>query len=171
MHEETFDAHTAARRFWQQELLSREDRAVIVDDLLAQLSADAGAESRLGRRPGIGGDYLFLVRGRGVLEQLDSKGATLKLEASDARVTVKTGPLFGNALRDVTGTFDLAAHTSIDANALSSALNLIAETEAQPPLRQMATGSHVKFVGVGVLENRDGGKKLKVTPIRVELSE
>jgi Predicted periplasmic lipoprotein (DUF2291) len=168
---EAFDAKSEARRFWTEALLAKAGRAVAANELLSQLNADPDAESRLGRRPGIGGNYIYLVRGTGTLEQLDSKGATLKLAGADSKVVLKVGPLFGNALRDSTGTFDLAARTSIEANALSAALNQIAETEVQPVVKRLTPGAIVNFSGVGVVERREGTQQLKVIPVAVELTE
>lgn len=164
-----FDAGAAARQMWEQGIPAASARAVDANELAAALAADPGAAARFGQRTGLGGKFYFFVRGTGRVSNIDSAGVHLKIEVPHAEVLLKTGPVFGNAMRDAPGLFDINAHSSFDANALSTELNRIAETRVQPGLLAIASpGKKVQFTGCGEASEVNGQVLLKLIAITVE---
>lgn len=169
---EPFNAESAAATFWAEQLIPAVDRATDATVLLKASSSDAAAAAQqYGRRTGLGGPELYFLRGEAKVATVDRKGVWLAMEpATDLRMVLLTGPIFGNALRDCTGLLDLKDYSSFDFNALSSELNRLAETRVQPMLRERAViGATVQFVGCAEDGgNSDESRVLRVAPIKVE---
>lgn len=164
-----FDAAAAARKMWEQEIPAVSARAIDANELVASLAADPDAAARLGRRIGLGGKVYFFVRGTGRVSSVDSAGVHLSIAVPRAEVLLKTGPVFGNALRDAPGLFDINARSTFDANALSAELNHIAETSVQPGLLGLASpGKNVRFTGCGEASEANGVVVLKLIAITAE---
>jgi predicted lipoprotein len=92
--------------------------------------------------------------------------------ATAAEIVLPTGPLFGNAVRDGTGLLNVNDYpNSQDFNAVSEALNHLAETGVLPKLRAQAkVGSIVRFTGcVEVNDESSDLKPLRVIPISAEI--
>ena len=164
-----FESAAAARQMWEQGIPAVSERAVEVNELAAALAADPGAAARFGKQVGLGGKFYFFVRGAGRVGAIDSAGVHLSIDVPRAEVVLRTGPVFGNALRDAPGLFDINAHSSFDANALSTELNRIAETNVQPALLAIASpGKELFFTACGEASHANGAVTLKLIAISVE---
>ncbi len=169
---EPFNAETAAATFWAERLVLAGGAATDADIFVKASSNDAtGAARQYGRHTGLGGPDLYFLRGEAKVSAIDRKGVWLATQpAANVQMVLLTGPIFGNALRDCTGLLDLKDYSSFDFNALSSELNLLAETRVQPILRERAViGATVQFVGCAEDGGMsDGSRVLRVVPIKVE---
>jgi hypothetical protein len=161
-----------AERFWNEKLLSAGVPRVEAAGVVAALVQDpALAAEKYGRRAGVGGKTFFLVSGTGRVASIDHTGAWIDVGAADTpRVLLLTGPVFGNALRDVTGLLNLSDYSSVDFNSLSTQLNLLCETRAQPALRRARAGASISFLAAGEIDDASQAVPvLRLAPIRVEV--
>jgi predicted lipoprotein len=164
-----FDAPRAAADFWRKHIARAGEGAVDLADLAAILAAGGG--EKLGRRTSVGSEPVFVVKGSGRVVATDPRSVRLAIEGSEAQVSLRVGPVFGNVLRDAFESAEVAALSSFDANALSGEINKIAETTIQPRLVAVAkTGQRLSFVGGAQRrDTRDGGMAFVVVPVAVEV--
>ena len=161
-----------AERFWNEKLLSPGVPTVEVQPLVAALVQDpALAAEKYGRRAGVGAKTFFLVSGAGRVASIDHAGAWIDVGAAGIpRVLLLTGPVFGNALRDVTGLLNLSDYSAVDFNSLSTQLNHLCETRAQPALHRDGVGASISFLAAGEIDDASQAVPvLRLTPIRVEV--
>jgi len=164
-----FDAAAVATRMWAELVSTANAEAIDSAKLAAALIADPQAGLSLGHRTGLGGKTYFFVRGSGRVVEVDAAGVRIDIGVSGAEVLLKTGPIFGNAVRDGSGHFNIAAHTSIEANALSAELNRIAETVEQPELlRDAKRDAGLRFIACGEAAVTNGMLVLKLISIATE---
>jgi len=166
------DVSGFAERFWNEKLLSAAVPAVEAAPLVAALVQDpALAAQKYGRRAGVGGKTFFLVSGTGRVASVDHTGAWIDVGGAQIpRVLLLTGPVFGNALRDVTGLLNLSDYRSVDFNSLSTALNQLCETRAQPVLQRVGAGASISFLAAGEIDDASQAEPiLRLAPIRVEV--
>jgi len=166
-----FDAVKVATEFWNAKLLPATGRAVELRELLPALAKDsAAARKQHGRTLGIGGATMFLVRGSGNVTAVEDDAVIVVLDGADAKVSLSTGLLFGNTLRDASGLLDVSAYpNSQDFNDLSTQLNSIVETKVAPALRERAAvGKPIRFAGCAELEEDAKPAVMPVIPIKVE---
>jgi predicted lipoprotein len=164
-----FDARSYAETFWNHKLLAAASQATDLNTVLTALARNSTAAEQYGRRTGLGGKPFYFVRGAGRVSSIDRKGVWLSVDdPAHARVLLISGPIFGNALRDATGLLDIKNFTSFDFNALSTELNRLAETKAQPGLQRAVVGERVRFTGCAESEGNGDKLLLKVVPISVE---
>jgi predicted lipoprotein len=165
------DVPRFAEKFWNETLASTAAPRVEVHSVIAALNeSPARAAEKFGHRAGIGGKAFFLVSGEGRVTQVDRRGVWLSVEGeSTPRLVLITGPVFGNALRDVTGLIDITDFSSFDFNALGTELNRLAETRAQPGLRSAGQpGATLSFVAAGEIDDASGERPvLRLVPISV----
>ena len=114
--------------------------------------------------------YTYFVAGQGrVLTVSDDEILLAVTEgATNAEISLQTGLLFGNAVRDGTGLLSVNDYPdSQDFNAISEALNRLVETRVQPKLREAAkVGATVRFVGCAEVNDESSDlKPLKLVPV------
>jgi hypothetical protein len=165
-----FDARRYAQAFWNDRLLPAADRATDVAVLTAALGRDSdAAAAQYGRRAGLGGNALFLVRGTGRIDAIDRQGLRISVDRrGNSSVLIPVGPIFGNVLRDGSGLLDAKDFSSFDFNALSGELNAIAETVAQSAVQRAAVGGTLSFAGGAEATSASGRSQLTVVPISIE---
>lgn len=147
-----FDATAAAAQFWETELqpAARTD-ATALADLVRDLRADpARARATHGRVVGVGGRAYFFVQGSGRV--LARERSLLILEPAGApgtRIALRTGPVFGNTVRDASGRLDVNAFPGLaEFNALAAELNRLVEERVLPALRaDLPEGATIDFAG------------------------
>ena len=171
----TFNATQFAETFWTNQLLASLDKTVKADVLLLAIQGNAAtAKKKFSRSVGLSEAYFYFVSGSGrVLAVSDDEISLAVSEGStNAAVSLQTGLVFGNALRDGTGLLNASDYqNSQDFNDISAALNHIIETRTLPKLREQAkVGVKISFVGCAEVDDESTDlKPLKVIPIRAEV--
>lgn len=169
-----FDASAFVERFWTERLVPGATRAVDVAELVSAIERDPeSARQKYGRSVGLGSVYYYFVTGTGrvVSVEKDSVGLALRDNQDEVQVSLATGNIFGNAVRDGTGLLDVNDFAnSQDFNALSSEINRRIEEQVLPALRNDATvGAKVRFVGCAEIVDEDADlHPLRVVPFVVE---
>src|SRR5690606_31910053 len=109
-------------------------------EVLAMIKADPeSARKTFGKSVGIGRVYFYFFRGEGTIVNVEKSGVTVNLiaPADEADVVIKTGLIFGNAVREATGQLRASDYAnSQDYNDISKELNHIIQTEVQPTLKK-----------------------------------
>jgi len=167
-----FDAAAYVDRYWDQLRKTAQD-APDAAELLAALRRDfAGTADRYGHRLGLGGKVSFFVSGTGHVVAVRGRAVEIALEDNGpAEIVIRTGPVFGNTVRDGSGLFDVSDFANVQHfNAVSAEINRRIEADVLPALAgQTEPGSTVRFGG-GV-ELADTGAvpaSLTVVPLDIE---
>jgi predicted lipoprotein len=168
----TFNATQFAETFWQAKLLSSFDKSVKAEVLLPAIQSDtAAAKKKFSRSVGLSEAYFYFVSGSGRVVAVSDDEVSLAVTdgSTNAEISLQTGLIFGNALRDGTGLLNASDYpNSQDFNDISAALNHIVETQVLPKLREQAkVGAKISFTGcVEVDDESTDLKPLKVIPIQ-----
>lgn len=168
-----FDAAAYVDRFWDGTLRESAQRAPDAIELLLALRRDfAGAADRLGHRLGLGGKISFLVSGAGRIVEVDGRKVMIALRAdSPAEIVIRTGPVFGNAIRDGSGLFDVSEFANVQHfNAISAEINRRVEARVLPALEAHAeVGTAIRFAGgVEVTDSGAVPALLNVVPLLID---
>lgn len=147
-----FDPAAAATAFWDDTLQPvAATEATDLAVLLRDLRADAEQARRThGRTVGIGGRAYFFARGSGRV--VARERSRLLLEPTDSPgvlIALRTGPVFGNTVRDASGRLDVNAFPGLaEFNALAAELNRLVEERVLPALRaDLPEGAVIDFTG------------------------
>jgi len=145
---QAYDPVAFAATFWETKLLPAARGAPALAPLLADLRRDpAVAIDRHGRRVGLGSAAYFFARGTGRVTAVER--SRLLVEVDGVLLAVRTGPVFGNVVRDGCGLLELNQAPGLtEFNLLSAELNRLVEARVQPPLRaSVAVGATLTFAG------------------------
>ena len=170
----TFNPAAFAEKFWSERMLTSLDTAVKAEVLLPAIRANAAAaKKKFSRSFGVSESYTYFISGTGRVVAVSDDEVLLAVTtgATNAEVSLQTGLLFGNAVRDGTGLLSISDYPdSQDFNGISEALNHIIETRVQPKLREQAkVGATVKFTGCAEVNDEAADlKPLKVVPVRAD---
>lgn len=170
-----FNATNYATTFWNEKLLKSLNRAADARQVLTALAADPPkARTQYGRKVGVSSTTLFFLRGTGQIIGVKKNSLELALNEGDATtdISLPTGLLFGNAVRDGTGLLDVSEFpNSQDFNDLSTQLNHIVETTLLPKLREeVKAGVKIWFAGCAEIDDEDTDvRPLKVIPVSVKI--
>lgn len=142
-----FSAPALAEEFWQTQLGPAAQRAPELAAVLAALRRDpAAAATQHARRVGLGNNAYLFARGTGRVTAIER--SRLLVEVRGVTVALRTGPVFGNTLRDGCGLLDVNRAPGLaEFNALAAELNRLVEARVQPSLRGVAVGATVEFAG------------------------
>ena len=171
----TFNATQFAEAFWTKQLLASPDQSVKAEVLLPAIQFDAAtAKKKFSRSVGLSEGYFYFVSGSGrvVAVSDDEVSLAVTVGSTNAEVSLQTGLIFGNALRDGTGLLNASDYpNSQDFNDISAALNHLVETRVLPKLREQAkVGAKISFVGCAEVDDESTDlKPLKVMPIQTEV--
>ena len=171
----TFNPTQFAETFWTNQLLASLDKTVKADGLLSEIHADAAAaKKKFSRSVGLSEGCFYFVSGSGrILSVSDDEVLIAVSENSTSpEISLQTGLIFGNTLRDGTGLLNASDYpNSQDFNDISAALNHIVETRVQPKLREQAkVGGKISFVGCAeVADEASDLRPLKIIPIQTEV--
>jgi predicted lipoprotein len=174
----TFDAAAFARKFWDEQLTPAREGAADTAELVAAIGQDPQqARNQFGRSVGMTRSYFYFVRGAGTVLSnakgrigldVDAAGDAAGEKAAD--VSLQTGLIFGNAVRDATGLLDASDHPNLkEFNAIAQELNRLAEAEVQrSQVKDAAVGCRVEFVGCAEVRSEAADlRPLKVIPISI----
>jgi predicted lipoprotein len=170
----TFNATQFTESFWTKQLPAAFDKTVKADVLLPAIQADAAAaKQKFSRSVGLSEGYFYFVSGSGHIMAVSDDEISLAVTdgSTNAEVSLQTGLIFGNALRDGTGLLSANDYpNSQDFNDISAALNHIVEARVLPKLREQAkVGAKISFVGCAEVGDESTDlKPLKVIPIQTK---
>src|ERR1035437_10850 len=170
----TFNAAQFAETFWTKQLPASLDKTVKADVLLSAIHGDAAtAKKKFSRSVGLSEGYFYFVSGSGrvVAVSGDEVSVAVTDGSTNAEVSLQTGLVFGNALRDGMGLLNASDYpNSQDFNDISAALNHIVETRVLPKLREQAkVGAEINFVGCAEVDDQSTDlKPLKAIPIQTK---
>jgi predicted lipoprotein len=171
----TFNATDFAEAFWTNRLLAALGHAVKAEELLPAISSDAAAaKKKYSRSVGLSEAYYYFITGSGTVLSVSDDEVTLAVTpgATNTEISLQTGLVFGNGVRDGTGLLNTSDYpNSQDFNDISAALNHIVETRILPPLRAQAkVGAKISFTGCAeVADEASDLHPLKVIPIQAGL--
>ena len=171
----TFNATDFAETFWTNQLLASLDKSVKAETLLPAIQSDASAaKTKFSKSTGLSENYFYFVSGSGRIVAVSDDEVSLAVTDgnTNAEISLQTGLVFGNALRDGTGILNASDYpNSQDFNDISAALNHIVETRVLPKLREQAkVGAKISFAGCAEVDDESTDlKPLKVIPIETEI--
>ena len=170
----TFDPTEYTEAFWTNQLLPSLTKAVKTETLLPAIQTDATmAKTHYSRSVGMSESYFYFLSGTGRVMAVSDDEVSLAMNHSstNAEISLQTGLVFGNALRDGTGLLNVNDYpNSQNFNGISEALNHIVETRVLPKLHDQAkVGTKIYFVGCAEVDDESADlKPLKVIPIKTE---
>jgi len=165
----------ATETFWTNQLLASLDKSVKAETLLPAIQSDASAaKTKFSKSTGLSENYFYFVSGSGRIVAVSDDEVSLAVTDgnTNAEISLQTGLVFGNALRDGTGILNASDYpNSQDFNDISAALNHIVETRVLPKLREQAkVGAKISFAGCAEVDDESTDlKPLKVIPIETEI--
>jgi predicted lipoprotein len=168
-----FDPLAFVEKFWTEQLQPAADRAPDAAPVLADLRRDpAAALHTHAHRVGIGNAAYYFVRGTGRVTAVER--SRLLVEIDGSTVAVRTGPVFGNAIRDGCGLLDVNQVPGLaEFNALSAELNRLVEERVQPALKSgIKVGATLIFAGCAEAPESLSatGPMLTFIPVRAEVA-
>ena len=142
-----FEAVTFGGKFWSEQLQPAATQAPLAGPVLAALRRDPVTAAQAHARPvGLGSAAYYFVRGSGRVTAVERSRVLLEIEG--ATVALRTGPVFGNAVRDGTGLLEVNQVPGLaEFNAVSATLNQLVEARVQPALKAATVGATVTFAG------------------------
>lgn len=144
----TFDAVALAAELWTAKLVPAAARAPELAPLLADLRRDPRAAlQRHGRSVGLGNAGYYFARGTGRIIAVERSRVLVDIDG--AIIAVRTGPVFGNVVRDGCGLLEVNQVPGLaEFNAFSAELNRLVEQQVQPALKASAViGAMLTFAG------------------------
>ena len=168
-----FDAAGYARDFWEKKLTPGLSKAVELNALTALLKTDKEkAFSEHSHALGIGNIRYFLVKGEGVVSEVNEN--EVKVAVGENEVRIATEYIFGNAVRDASGAIDINAFTnSMDFNNVSAEINKLIREKVVPPFKsKVKKGDRVAFHGAIEL-NREHlqVKDIEIIPVSLQIEK
>ena len=120
------------------------------------------------------GPWYFFARGSGRVTAVEKSALLVEIDgAPGAIVAVRTGPIFGNVVRDGCGLLELNDVPGLaEFNALSAEFNRMVEERVQPALKTgVAPGARLVFAGcTEAPESLGSGPVLVFVPVQVEVA-
>jgi hypothetical protein len=166
-----FDAAAFAKTFLANQLTPKLTGAPTIDALIEQLSTDKDkAFTTYSHATAVGNIRYFLVKGQGKITQINENDLTV--QSGKESLTLTTEFIYGNALRDASGQFDIAKFTNTaDINNVSSELNKIIRNEVAAPFKAKAkVGDNIQFSGAMELnQERLNLKNIEVIPASIQI--
>jgi len=169
-----FNPATFAGTFWTNQLLPALAKTVPAQVLLPAIQKNsATARTNYARLADMSGNYFYFLSGTGRVLTASDDEVTLAITegSTNAEVSLQTGLIFGNALRDGTGLLNVNNYpNSQDFNGISEALNHLVETQVLPGLHEQAkVGKVISFAGCAEVDDESSDlKPLKVIPIQTK---
>ena len=173
----TFNATQFAESFWTNQLLPALTKSSPVDSLIPLIQTEpAAAKKKYSRGAGGGDGYFYFVAGAGKIVAISDDEISIAVTggSTNAEVSLQTGLIFGNALRDGTGLLSGNDYpNSQDYNDISAALNHLVEIRVLPDLKAQAkVGEKISFAGCAEVDDETADlKPLKVVPVRAEFNQ
>lgn len=168
-----FDPRAAASAFWITQLQPAAANAPELKAMLVDLRSNPAAAKSHGHEVGLGGPVYFFGRSTGRVMSVERSRVVVAIDGLEGTtVALRTGPVFGNTVRDGCGLLDVNRAPGLqEFNALSAELNRLVEERVLPGLRTgVAVGTRLTFAGCAELPEQVGdGPLLTIIPVQVEV--
>jgi predicted lipoprotein len=169
-----FDAAAFSAGFWTGQLQPAAAGAAELKPILVQLRGDPAAAAKThGRQVGLGGPVYFFARATGRVVAVERSRMLVAVDGLDgATVALRTGPVFGNTVRDGCGLLEVNRVPGLqEFNAISAELNRLVEERVQPALKSgLIVGTRLAFAGCAEAPERVGdGPLLNFIPVQAEV--
>lgn len=148
----SFNAAKYAEEFWIKKLTPSLSKSAEAGQLLMLLRSDKDkAFKDHAHALGIGNIKYFLIKGTGKVTDVEENQVLIKLESDGEKpeMRIATEYVFGNAVRDASGTIDINAFSnSMDFNNVSAEINKMIREKVIPPFKsKVKKGDVVEFAG------------------------
>lgn len=143
-----FDPVAFVAGLWSDQLMPAASRAPAAGPLLADLRRDpVAAATAHARRVGLGHAAYYFARGTGRVAAVERSRVLVEIDG--AVVAIRTGPVFGNVVRDGCGLLEVNQVPGLaEFNALSAEINRLVEERVLPALKaEVAVGAMLTFAG------------------------
>ncbi|ATC63966.1 hypothetical protein CMV30_08390 [Nibricoccus aquaticus] len=142
-----FEPKAFTEKFWNEKLQPAAAKAPEAAPVLSALHNDTAAALKAhARRVGLGNAAYVFLRGSGRVTAVER--SRLLIDVDGVIVALRTGPVFGNIVRDGSGLIDVNDVPGLtEFNALSAELNRLVEERVQPALKSVTVGATIRFVG------------------------
>lgn len=166
-----------AQKFWAEKFTSYLDSAVEINGFVKMLQENPkDVFEKYSKTQGIGNVSFFLVKGEGMITDVQEDNIIVLSKAGTAALTVKlnTGIYFGNAVRDVTGLISMGDFSNtMDFNSVSSELNKIVRTQVILPFKtNVAKGKTVQFVGCAEINKEQiNTAGIQLLPVKININQ
>ena len=142
-----FEPKAFAAKFWNETLLPAASHAPEATSVLSALRKDTTAALKThARRVGLGNASYVFLRGSGRVTAVER--SRVLIDVDDGIIALRTGPIFGNIVRDGCGLIDVNDVPGLtEFNALSAELNRLVEEHVQPAFKSVAVGATIHFAG------------------------
>lgn len=166
-----FDMAVFSEKFWSEKLLPAATQAPKAGPILSMLKADPTSAARQhGRKVGLGNTAYFFLRATGHVTAIERSRVLVEVEG--ITVAIRTGPVFGNVLRDASGLLEINQVPGItEFNAVAAELNRFVEQRVQPALKTVALGATLQFSGAAEAPESApaAGPLLTFIPVQAEI--
>jgi predicted lipoprotein len=162
-----------AQQFWIKQLPVYMDSAIDINLFLQVLKENPQqAFQKYSRTQGIGNSSFFLLKGEGVIDEVNEDEVTLimKPAINEIKVALNTGIYFGNAVRDVTGKISMGDFTNtMDFNTVATELNKMVRKEVIMPFKANAVkGKVISFVGCAEINKEQvNTPAIQLLPVKI----
>lgn len=170
-----FDAKAYARGFLDKKLPPALTQALPIQELLGQLRQNKDQTfEKYSHAVAIGNLRNFLVQGDGQVSAIEENQVFLQIKNTDGSnlpIQLATEFIYGNAIRDAAGLFDIKQFSNTnDINSIAAEINRIIRSEVVPPFRQkLKVGDQVHFTGALELNQAHLRlDKLEILPITLQ---
>ncbi|MCF8358879.1 MAG: DUF2291 domain-containing protein [Prolixibacteraceae bacterium] len=169
-----FSAAAYTREVWNSRMPKTIEEAPEIISLLKMLEKNPGkAFNDFGRKLGISATYYFLASGEGIIQSVEEENLIVLLK-DYSKIKLATGFIFGNTVRDGSGTVSIDDFVNMtDFNNVSVELNKMVKEEIVPVIKEAAQpGKKVNFTGTFEIneKNIDTGS-IRIIPVSVKVSD
>ncbi|MFN8349165.1 MAG: DUF2291 family protein [Spirosomataceae bacterium] len=166
-----FNAAAFAENFLAKQLSPQLESAPDIDALVTLLTADKNkAFAIYSHATAVGNIRYFLVKGQGQITEIRENEVAVQTPKN--QLILATEFIYGNALRDASGQFDITKFTkTADINNVSSELNKIIRNKVAAPFKAKAkAGDKLQFSGAIELNiERLNLKNIEVIPATIQV--
>lgn len=167
-----FDAKVFAKDFYDKTLPQAFDKAIEIKALVSAIQENKNkAFDDYSHAVSIGNVRNFLVRGEGKIIKINE--SDMMLESNGLVYKMATEYIYGNAIRDASGQFDIKSFTNTeDINNIAAEINRIVRNSLIPNLKKQAkVGDAISFIGA-IEMNQEHVKldNIEVYPVKVMIN-
>ena len=171
LHQQKFDATSFARTFLAKSLPPTFSKAVAIPTLTEALQKDSQkAFKDFSHALAIGNIRYFLVKSTGKITNISED--EISIQSGNQVLKIATEFIYGNAIRDAAGIFDMKPFTNTtDLNNISSEINKIVRTEIVPTFKkQIKVGDTIECIGTLELnqEHLPSLNTLEILPVSLQ---